>query len=227
MLFHRYKADAQCAEIFEAIDKRTQCEVRTAFYDAVKQAVDLTPSSALTASTGSVRSTSSRTSRRRSSSSDSRYDHWVCALTDGADNSSVHTVKTVLPVLRSSSCNAVFITVGSLQSAKSINQLADCAQRNGRVGLHISATSDSKGISEAFGQYSSIIPSAAATKLCVVGASTGNSMRSVTTATIVGTATCKQALQSSSAATNTFAIVYVALSFSRLVGAFSSFFATC
>jgi hypothetical protein len=157
MLFHRYKADAQCAEIFEAIDKRTQCEVRTAFYDAVKQAVDLTPSSALTASTGSVRSTSSRSSRRRSSSSDSRYDHWVCALTDGADNSSVHTVKTVLPVMRSSSCNAVFITVGSLQNAKSINQLADCAKRNGRVGLHISATGDSKGISEAFGQVAAML----------------------------------------------------------------------
>jgi hypothetical protein len=157
MLFHRYKAEAQCTEIFDAIDKRTQCQPKTAFYDAVKQAVDLAPTSALTASTGSARSSSS--SRRRSSrvAADSRYDYWVCALTDGADNSSVHSVKTVLPVLRTSSCNAVFITVGPVQNAKSINQLAECAKRNGRVGLHISATGDSKGISEAFGQVAAML----------------------------------------------------------------------
>jgi hypothetical protein len=85
------------------------------------------------------------------------YDYWVCALTDGADNSSVNTATTLLPVMRSSSCNAVFVTVGPLQNAKSIRQLAECAKHSGRVGLHIPATGDSAGIREAFGQVAAML----------------------------------------------------------------------
>jgi hypothetical protein len=154
------------ADMYEAIENETACSYQTAFYDAIKAALALVPTTAGTTagSTATRKSTSKAAAAPVSTATSTavvancgEYDYWVCALTDGADNSSVNTATTLLPVMRSSSCNAVFITVGPLQNAKSIRQLAECAKHSGRVGLHIPATGDSAGIREAFGQVAAML----------------------------------------------------------------------
>jgi hypothetical protein len=158
------------ADMYEAIENETACSYQTAFYDAIKAALALVPTTAAgtTAGATATRKSASKaaaaaaaapvsTATSTATANYSEYDYWVCALTDGADNSSVNTVTMLLPVMRSSSCNAVFITVGPLQNAKSIRQLAECAKHSGRVGLHIPATGDSAGIREAFGQVAAML----------------------------------------------------------------------
>jgi hypothetical protein len=166
-VFSELKVAHSSADMYEAIENETACSFQTAFYDAIKAALALVPTTAGTTAgaTGTRKSASkaaaaapvSTATSTAANANKSEYDYWVCALTDGDDNSSVNTVTMLLPVMRSSSCNAVFITVGPLQNAKSIRQLAECAKHSGRVGLHIPATGDSAGIREAFGQVAAML----------------------------------------------------------------------
>jgi hypothetical protein len=154
------------AVMYDAIENETACSYQTAFYDAIKAALALIPTAAnkstaaraaAPVSTAKATTAAAATAAAVASCGDGEYEYWVCALTDGADNSSVNTVTMLLPAMRTSSCNAVFITVGPLQNAKSIRQLAECAKHSGRVGLHIPATGDSTGIREAFGQVAAML----------------------------------------------------------------------
>lgn len=113
------------------VNRDTNCDKGTAFYDAVFEAINHVRDMEM-----------------------SNNDQWIVALTDGEDNRSQHSASQLARAVADNGINIIIITVGSLRNRREIKSITDAAE-SGR-GILISADS-TESISEAFGQAAEVI----------------------------------------------------------------------
>jgi tetratricopeptide (TPR) repeat protein len=105
----------------------TRADGGTAFYDALHYVI----------STGSVNPLGK-----------SAMDQWIIALTDGDDNRSSCTSRSVVQCLESKDINLVVITVGQLKNNRDIEAI--CHPSKSCKRIHINAATNPNGIAQAF-----------------------------------------------------------------------------
>lgn len=118
-------------DILLKIERKTNCGRGTAFYDAVNNGIQTI---------------------EREMEDGNTQEQWLIALTDGEDNGSTNTPRTVSKKIRQSGINVIVITVGRLDNINDIKMIADSAE----TGIHIEAN-DVETIREAFDTVANII----------------------------------------------------------------------
>jgi tetratricopeptide (TPR) repeat protein len=112
------------------VNNRTRTQSRTAFYDAIFNAVSDMNEDVMDNS-----------------------NQWMVALTDGEDNCSKKSCEFIESLVRVHKVNLIVITVGQLQTEDDIRKIVGASPQ----GMHIKAEGGTEAISEAFGQAAIVI----------------------------------------------------------------------